>query len=1173
MTSKTHYITFYSYKGGVGRTTAAVNLAYALARAGRSVFLWELDLEAPSLLEMPTFATLRREATGGVVDILANPNYDDLQGQLTPLVLEQQEEGYTFRILPAGLPGPAYATTYGKVDFHQLFQTEKGSELFELLRQEIERTYNPDFVIIDSRTGLTDIGAIATIQMADTVILVTTLSEQSLAGTQAVQIQLQNADESGIRREPLKTYTLASHVPQTDTDLVNAARRRAESLGIQTKYEIPLDASLFVRHRIAAREAKENTAEYQAFRKLALDLIQDRDARTQPLRSESIIEGKSSSEARLTVEESFANRLTDLFRLMGFLPISDETVERSGDLLFDEPGRFRSERYLVHPAETLKDATPENLDLFRRRAAKANLRGIFVTQSPNTLESSDTVAVESYPTLLDRLVDFADSNDKLIANVRGTEIETRYVELNSEDESKQREALTAAADAFVRDESSTLLLLLGDFGTGKTWFTKRYAAILAERHQQDPRHNRRPIRIDLREVAKELSLESILRFAFPKADSEAILYMLREGRLVLLFDGFDEMATQADFAVTRENFRQLARAAAGKAKVILTCRTHYFKEKSEETEALRTTPLFDEARKVSGFRLRYLPVFTPEQTEEFIHKALGPEAENALTLLRSNESLRQISTTPVLLDMVVRTVDRLKNIEGEINLAELYQQYTDEWLSRNDWRLRLTKDIRDALLEELAWRLWSKDTAEIHYSELQEAIAPILIGRVEDLRNFELAGSEVRTATFLIRDNVGNYRFAHRSFLEFFLARRIAANPNPDALAARRLSPPVLRFLVELLGRDPSAALAKAILEKPYRKQASENALLLGAAAGVPGFPGMKLSGADLAGWNGSAFNLEDVDLSQSNLREANLSAAVLANANLESADLAGANLEAAHWQGARLKGADLRFARAIGATGSPRLEGANTFGCAFQMDSKPQIHLPPSSSSCWSVALHPNGHLGAAAIGSSIAIFDIVLGEWRRLLSGHLAGVTSVAFSPNSNLLASASGDKTIRLWDPASGKLLRSLSGHDDWVTSVAFSPNSNLLASASKDKTIRLWDPAAGKLLRSLSGHNSSVYSVAFSPNSNLLASASGDKTIRLWDPQTGRCLSISRAWDNDKFLTHSEDEDRNLVHFTTSDSAKPDLKFIAPPSWALFTYEDVKHLESSSPSFLTPSDLRY
>src|SRR5262249_48154014 len=131
--------------------------------------------------------------------------------------------------------------------------------------------------------------------------------------------------------------------------------------------------------------------------------------------------------------------------------------------------------------------------------------------------------------------------------------------------------------------------------------------------------------------------------------------------------------------------------------------------------------------------------------------------------------------------------------------------------------------------------------------------------------------------------------------------------------------------------------------------------------------------------------------------------------------------------------------------------------------------------------------------------------------LKGHGKYVMSIAFSPDSKWLASASADNTVKLWSRGSGKERATLTGHSAEVLTVAFAADGKTLASAGQDQTIRLWDPATGKERAVFKGDPPySIRSIAFAPDGKTLAAASQKRagpakwiaTAHLWDVTAGK-----------------------------------------------------------------------
>jgi WD40 repeat protein len=124
--------------------------------------------------------------------------------------------------------------------------------------------------------------------------------------------------------------------------------------------------------------------------------------------------------------------------------------------------------------------------------------------------------------------------------------------------------------------------------------------------------------------------------------------------------------------------------------------------------------------------------------------------------------------------------------------------------------------------------------------------------------------------------------------------------------------------------------------------------------------------------------------------------------------------------------------------------------------------------------------------------------------------GACCLAFSPDSQVLATGSASSEIQLWNAATGEILRTLRGHNGQVTSVGFSADGTHVISGGMDNTIRVWAAETGTELCALRGHSSRINSVCFSPDGTRIVSASQDLTVRLWDTKTFTELYRLAGW---------------------------------------------------------------
>ncbi|HXU32278.1 MAG TPA: AAA family ATPase, partial [Thermoanaerobaculia bacterium] len=172
-------ITFYSYKGGVGRTFVMANVAVVLARWGYRVLCVDWDLEAPGLWHY--FEPWLKDSSRGMLQFLetfVRTGNADWRNYSTPVDLPDM--GNRLHVIHAGSRQDDYVKGVQDLHWARLYEERDLGAFLERVRDEWKSAF--DFILVDSRTGITDIGGICTVQLPDILICALVANQQNLDG-------------------------------------------------------------------------------------------------------------------------------------------------------------------------------------------------------------------------------------------------------------------------------------------------------------------------------------------------------------------------------------------------------------------------------------------------------------------------------------------------------------------------------------------------------------------------------------------------------------------------------------------------------------------------------------------------------------------------------------------------------------------------------------------------------------------------------------------------------------------------------------------------------------------------------------------------------------------------------------------------------------------------------
>ncbi len=426
--------------------------------------------------------------------------------------------------------------------------------------------------------------------------------------------------------------------------------------------------------------------------------------------------------------------------------------------------------------------------------------------------------------------------------------------------------------------SSFVLSVLADYGSGKTTLLQRLFYQLTKKFLQEE-INKKPFYLELKSFNKYKSSDEFLINMFYKTfrrdiPIDLLKSEIEQGNFFFLLDGFDEMSTQYNESVRLKNFKAISPILKSNCTSILTCRPSYYvsnKEYNSYIDMLQSnTPKIKQLGRNNKYsttqnlkainnmyqslRKSYIPndttdchiieistitlnSFDDKQIDNFLKKFNSDFLEKCKStwedikkFLLNIYDLSELMSKPLLLKMIKDTIisqgEKYQN-NGVIEFtpASLYEVYTNINLDL-DWekgviRQLLTQEQRSNYAEIIALAMFEKQVLELSFKELKSLIESSDVVALNLEKEFDKVSlqdiiSDVQICSFITRTEDDTFRFVHKSFMEFFVAKNLKNSIKSNTFDYKFNTSSIPKEILYFIGSY--GHIDKEIKNKLYRK-------------------------------------------------------------------------------------------------------------------------------------------------------------------------------------------------------------------------------------------------------------------------------------------------------------------------------------------------------------------